>query len=106
MRLPFALGILATLLPAGSLAAQMPAPATSGDGVTSPAARGSSVPIDKCRSANARIAEAEPAWRGMPAQMKRLHELPPGTAYKAVYRTIDGCEVPMTVAEYGTGPTH
>jgi hypothetical protein len=105
MRLALSLAVLATLLPAGSLAAPMLGPAEDGEAVSSPTIRGSSVPIKKCRSATARPAQAASAWRGRPVQMKRLHELPPGTAYKAVYRTVDGCELPMTIAEYGTGPT-
>jgi len=30
-------------------------------------------------------------------------ELPPAVGYMAVYRTVNGCEVPMTIVEYRTG---
>ena len=35
--------------------------------------------------------------RGKAPPMKKLNELPPGNLYKAVYRRIDGCEVPVVV---------
>jgi iron-sulfur cluster assembly protein len=34
---------------------------------------------------------------------RKLTELPPATAYMAVYRTINGCEVPLTVVDYRRG---
>ena len=35
---------------------------------------------------------------------RKLSELPPGDLYMAVYRRIDGCEVPI-IAGYGMGRT-
>ena len=42
-------------------------------------------------------------YQGAPLTPKKLTELPPATAYMAVARTIDGCEVPLTMTEYRTG---
>lgn len=43
------------------------------------------------------------AWqKGKPLTPKKLTELPPGKSYMAVYRTVNGCEYPMTVVEYRT----
>jgi hypothetical protein len=36
-----------------------------------------------------------------PRLFHRLDELPPATAYAAVMRRVDGCEVPLTMVEYG-----
>ena len=44
--------------------------------------------------------QASPFNRADPVRPRNLGELPPATGYKAVYRTIDGCEVPLTVVEY------
>ncbi len=41
--------------------------------------------------------------QGQPPLFHRLVPLPPATAYQAVVREIDGCEVPLTVIEYRTG---
>ena len=43
---------------------------------------------------------AEP---GKPLKPRKLTELPPAIGYMAVYRTVNGCEVPMTIIEYRTG---
>ena len=42
-------------------------------------------------------------YRGDSVPPKKLTELPPAVGYMAVYRTEDGCEVPMTIVEYRTG---
>lgn len=34
---------------------------------------------------------------------RKLTELPPATGYMAVYRTINGCEEPLTVVDYRRG---
>jgi hypothetical protein len=39
-------------------------------------------------------------YRGQPLTPRKLTELPPGIAYMAVYRRINGCEAPMTMVEY------
>ena len=43
------------------------------------------------------------AWtRDKKLTLQKLGELPPANAYKAVYRKIGGCEVPVVV-KYGVG---
>ena len=43
------------------------------------------------------------AWdSAKPLKPQKLTELPPGKGYMAVYRTVDGCEFPMTMVEYRT----
>ena len=37
-----------------------------------------------------------------PLMPQKLTQLPPGRGYMAVYRTIGGCEYPMTMVEYRT----
>ncbi len=37
-----------------------------------------------------------------PLKPQKLTELPPGKGYMAVYRTVNGCEFPMTMVEYRT----
>jgi len=55
-------------------------------------------PKAECRTSS--VHQASPFNRADPVQPRNLNELPPATGYKAVYRTIDGCEVPLTVVEY------
>ena len=40
--------------------------------------------------------------RSKPLKPQKLGELPPANAYKAVYRLVAGCEVPVVV-KYGVG---
>jgi hypothetical protein len=40
--------------------------------------------------------------RSKPLKPQKLGDLPPANAYKAVYRTVGGCEVPVVV-KYGVG---
>lgn len=40
--------------------------------------------------------------RSKPLKPQKLGELPPANAYKAVYRLVRGCEVPVVV-KYGIG---
>lgn len=40
--------------------------------------------------------------RSKPLKPQKLGELPPANAYKAVYRLVRGCEVPVVV-KYGVG---
>ena len=41
-------------------------------------------------------------YRGQPLTPRKLTELPPATAFMAVYRHIGRCEAPMTMVEYST----
>ena len=40
---------------------------------------------------------------GRSARLKKLTELPPATAYMAVYRTKNGCLDPLTLVDYRSG---
>ena len=60
-------------------------------------------PGGNCRKTTSHHAELGSAWRGDPVAPRKLTELPPAESYKAVYRTVNGCEEPMTVAEYQRG---
>jgi hypothetical protein len=41
------------------------------------------------------------AWqRGKSVKPRKLNELPDAKGYMAVYRTVGGCEMPMTMTEY------
>ena len=60
-------------------------------------------PGSNCRKTTSHHADQSSAWRGDPVAPRKLTELPPAESYKAVYRTVNGCEEPMTVAEYQRG---
>ena len=99
MRLPLILAALTISVPAAS---EAPAPslAPGSAGATSAVVRSTPVEIDKCRPTRTHFANSVSAWRGEPVRPRKLDELPRATAYMAVYRTINGCEMPMTVVEY------
>lgn len=63
---------------------------------TVPPVRPTSLP--ECQRTTPQIA----VERGKGPPMKKLNELPPANAYKAVYRQIGGCEVPVIV-RYNVG---
>ena len=56
-----------------------------------------------CRKATSYHAQGGMAWRDEPVTPRKLTDLPPAESYKSVYRTVNGCEEPMTVAEYQRG---
>jgi hypothetical protein len=64
---------------------------------TVPAHANHSTPTDACPQTTAHMA----VDRKSPP-MKKLNELPPANMYKAVYRQIGGCEVPVVV-RYNVG---
>ena len=99
MRLLFPILALPLLVPAAT-SAQTPAPT-----VESPenAARPIAATGSNCRKTTSYRAELGSAWRGDPVAPRKLTDLPAAESYKAVYRTVDGCEEPMTVAEYQRG---
>jgi hypothetical protein len=53
-----------------------------------------------CPRTTSHLADASGLYRGKPLAPRKLTELPPGTAYMAVYRHIGGCEAPLTMVEY------
>jgi len=56
-----------------------------------------------CQRTAAHHARQGSMFRGDPVTPKKLTELPPAIGYMAVYRTVNGCEVPMTMIEYRSG---
>jgi hypothetical protein len=52
----------------------------------------------KCRRTTSYNADS--AWRDGKLAPRKLTELPPATTYMAVYRTVNGCEEPLTMTEY------
>jgi hypothetical protein len=90
--------VTAAAMIAPASAAAPPAPTTS----KIEPAKAPDRPKAECRTST--VHQASPFNRADPVRPRKLGELPPATGYKAVYRTIDGCEVPMTVAEYQRAP--
>ena len=54
----------------------------------------------KCPHTTSYLADKSGLYRGKPLAPRKLTELPPATAYMAVYRTIGGCEAPLTMVDY------
>ncbi len=73
------------------MAAQLPAAAAAD--AAAPAA-----PSNSCPRTTSHYA-VDPT---RPLKPQKLTELPPGKGYMAVYRTVNGCEFPMTMVEYRT----
>ena len=96
MRLLFPVLILPLLVPAASTA-QTTAPLVQSPENSAAAAAAAS---STCRKVTSYHADVGSAWRGDPVRPRKLTELPPATSYKAVYRLVNGCEEPLTVAEY------
>lgn len=90
MRVPAAFVILVLSLPVPALAAAIgPIPAAVIEGRAS-----------NCQRTTSYLADRSSIYRGAPLAPRKLNQLPPGTTYMAVYRRIDGCEVPLTMVEY------
>ena len=70
-----------------------PAAAQSSQGASTSAAR----PTRDCIRTQPHLAVDRPTGRLAP---RKLTELPPATAYMAVYRRIGGCDAPLTMANY------
>ena len=99
----FLLLTAAALLPQASAAALADSPAPAAEPATIPALeRSSALAQPKCRKPTSYNADVG-SWREAPVKPQKLNELPAAQGYMAVYRTIEGCEVPMTVTEYRTG---
>jgi hypothetical protein len=102
MRLLFPVLVLPLLVPAAT-SAQTAAPAAGASPQNT--ARAILSTGSNCRKTTSYRADGTLAWRDEPMTPKRLTDLPPAESYKAVYRTVNGCEEPMTVAEYQRGDT-
>jgi hypothetical protein len=53
-----------------------------------------------CPRASSYLASKTGDYRGAPLKPRKLTELPPAIGYMAVYRTINGCDAPLTMVEY------
>jgi hypothetical protein len=53
-----------------------------------------------CPQTGSYLADKIGTYRGKPLTPRKLTELPPGTAFMAVYRHIGDCEAPLTMVEY------
>lgn len=89
MRVAAAVSILSVLIPLTAVTA-------AGEG--RPASSASSA--SHCPRTTSYLAEKSGNYRGQPLMPKKLTELPPATAYMAVYRHIGACEAPLTMADY------
>lgn len=90
MRVHAALAVLLTTLPVAAFAAppsQSPEPASAST-------------ASHCPRTTSYLADKSGLYRGQPLKPRKLTELPPATTYMAVFRHIDGCEVPLTMVEY------
>jgi hypothetical protein len=68
-----------------------------------PASAASDAPPPVAKSKSCPRPTTHYAWqKSKPLTPKKLTELPPGKGYMAVYRTVNGCEYPMTMVEYRT----
>lgn len=54
----------------------------------------------QCPRTTSFLAGTSGLYRGQPLAPRKLTELPPATAYMAVYRHIGDCEAPLTMVEY------
>lgn len=54
----------------------------------------------QCQRTTNYLAGKRGGYRGQGLTPRKLDELPPATAYMAVYRHIDGCEAPLTMVDY------
>jgi len=90
MRVPTVLFALTILAPAAA------ASAASIETGKNPAAATAS----ECRKTSSYLADRTGSYQGRPLTPKKLTELPPATAYMAVYRHIGPCEAPLTMVDY------
>jgi hypothetical protein len=85
---------------AALLALAIIAPATSAGAAAAQDVKTGSVQAANCPRTSSYLAEKIGAYRGKPLAPRKLTELPPGTAFIAVYRHIGDCEAPLTMVEY------
>jgi len=57
-------------------------------------------PAANCPHTTSYLADKSGLYQGKPLTPRKLTELPPATAYMAVYRHIGACEAPLTMVEY------
>ena len=87
-------------VPAAFLMISLLAPATASVAAPHQAGDQASASAPHCTRTRSYVAGAAGVYRAQPLTPKKLTELPPATAYMAVYRHIGGCEAPLTMARY------
>ena len=91
-------------VPAIVLALTISAPAASAGLTPTPAVeRPNAQVVNSCKRTTSHYAGKSSIYRGDRIAPKKLTELPPAIGFMAVYRTVNGCEVPMTIVEYRAG---
>lgn len=91
MRVPFGLSALLILVPAIASGAQLDRRAS---------------PASPCPLTSDHPAATTSVSPYRPLRPQKLTELPPGTAFMAVYRHIGNCEAPLTMVEYRSPTRH
>lgn len=86
-------------VPAALLALIMSAPVTAAGAPNAQSSPGTAN-ASNCQRTTSYRADASSIYRGQPLTPRKLTELPPATAYMAVYRRIGGCEAPLTMVDY------
>ena len=99
MRIPMIMLVLAISAPAAS-AGPSPPPAVDFWKALNPINPPKAI---DCPRTTTHYADQVSSYRGERVPPKKLTELPPAVGYMAVFRTVNGCEVPMTIIEYRTG---
>ena len=84
-------------VPAALLILTMSVPAIAAE---APTAQHWKQPGANCPRTTHYLADNAGVYRGPGLAPRKLTELPPATAYMAVYRVVAGCEVPLTMTEY------
>ena len=56
-----------------------------------------------CPRTTSHYAEKGSMYRGDRLLPRKLTRLPPAVGYMAVFRTVNGCEAPLTIVDYRTG---
>lgn len=100
MRVP-AIVLVVTLAAPAPAAGPAPAPTAEKPAQAQPAQPFPNA--EKCPRTTSHFAGRGSLYQGAPLVPKKLTELPAATGYMAVYRTVEGCEVPLTMTEYRTG---
>ena len=78
-------------------------PAASAAEPAGPLTGKSPLKLNACPRTGSYAAGDGAVHRGTPPSVRKLTQLPPAIGYMAVYRTVNGCEFPMTVTEYRGG---
>jgi len=86
-------------VPAALVALAICAPAVAAGSGSPPDKAGATGAVN-CPRTTSQLARERDIYNGKKLAPQKLTELPPGTAYMAVYRHIDGCEAPLTMTEY------